>query len=201
MKLTLTPLPLLLTFALGACTIQTGNPAPSDPEPAAPASSNSKGRSGDAPSTTSDTTSDTTSTTTTGETILPTEIAIYGTLRSGQQAIHQAAGDQVVSLVSVRGDRPSLIPKPALAYPDLFNGRQVTITSPAPGSCKADVKLTYNASDVSAQITGTDTTDSDCADWTDRIARGGLDATIDDAPWSNVPTGETRRVTVHLKIH
>jgi len=135
-------------------------------------------------------------TTSSGGPTLPTELTIKG--RFGDVKAHHTKSDQtIVSVLSVAPE-PSFSPEQPVTLPDLSSKDvTTTIASPELGSCKPTFSYVLNSSQIGVMIEGSETLpDTDCAAFTDAVARDGLRATLKNVPYPN----GTSRATVKIAL-
>jgi hypothetical protein len=127
---------------------------------------------------------------------LPTTLTItghFGTVK----ATHVKQDLTLVSFLSV-APPPTFSPSKPSTLPDLADkGITASITSPSPGACKARISYVLNSNQIGVMIEGTETLPAtDCATFTDAVAKEGFKATLSNVPYP----GGTPKATVTVDV-
>lgn len=113
------------------------------------------------------------------------------------KATHVKKDMTLVSFLSV-APKPSFSPSQPSTLPDVgATGVTATVKSPDPGTCNAKISYVLNSNQIGVMIEGTETLPAtDCATFTDAVARDGFEATLTNVPY---PSGTTK-ATVQIKL-
>lgn len=132
---------------------------------------------------------------------LPISLTVTGSFGS-TKALHTLDDDKkvLISLITL-GSKPSFSPSQPRELPNISSKSiKATVNSPSLGNCKASINYTLNSGQIGVVISGKDDiskAESDCANFTDDVAKSGFEATLEDVPYPNGSTKAT--VTINLK--
>lgn len=120
----------------------------------------------------------------------PTRLTIRGSFDDVKP--QHAGGASLVTLIAA----PSFTPT-TTSLPDLTKATVSSIVSPAKLGCSPKITFTLNRGQIGAQVMATDTgTSKSCATFVDKVAAGGLQATLTNAAYAD---GSLATVDVDLR--
>ena len=105
--------------------------------------------------------------------------------------------NKLASLISV-SPKPTFDPSEPSPLPSIDNKNiTATVSSPSLGACTASISYVLNSDQIGVVISAADTLPAtDCASFTDNIAKEGFKATLANVPYPNSSTTVT--VTIDL---